>query len=62
VVTNSTVPIGIGDDVERIIRETNKADIVVASNPQFQREEPAIRDSSCPTASSSAPPTSAAAR
>jgi len=62
VVTNSTVPIGIGDDVERIIRETNKADIVVASNPQFQREGPAIRDSSCPTASSSAPPTSAAAR
>ncbi|CUT11349.1 hypothetical protein BF49_2429 [Bradyrhizobium sp.] len=35
-VTNSTVPVGIGDDVERIIRETNKADIVVASNPQCQ--------------------------
>jgi len=36
VVTNSTVPVGIGDDVERIIREANKADIVVASNPQCQ--------------------------
>jgi len=36
VVTNSTVPVGIVDDVERIIREANKADIVVASNPQCQ--------------------------
>jgi hypothetical protein len=38
VVTNSTVPVGIGDEVERIIRETNKANIVVAFNPEFQRE------------------------
>jgi UDPglucose 6-dehydrogenase len=44
VVTNSTVPVGIGDDVERIIRETTKADTVVASNLQFQREGAAIRD------------------
>ena len=62
VVTNSTVPVGIGDEVERIIRETNKANIVVAFNPEFQREGAAIRDFKFPAASSSAPPTSAAAR
>src|SRR2546422_5396537 len=38
VVTKSTVPVGTGDEVERIIRETNpKADVVVASNPEFLR-------------------------
>jgi UDPglucose 6-dehydrogenase len=45
VITKSTVPIGTGDDVERIIRETNpKADVAVASNPEFLREGAAIRD------------------
>src|SRR6201991_743816 len=45
VVTKSTVPVGTGDEVERIIRETNpQADIVVASNPEFLREGAAIRD------------------
>jgi UDPglucose 6-dehydrogenase len=45
VITKSTVPIGTGDDVERIIAETNpKADVVVASNPEFLREGAAIRD------------------
>ncbi|AWM05845.1 UDP-glucose dehydrogenase family protein [Bradyrhizobium symbiodeficiens] len=45
VVTKSTVPVGTGDEVERIIRETNpKADVVVASNPEFLREGAAIRD------------------
>ena len=45
VITKSTVPIGTGDDVERIIRETNpQADVVVASNPEFLREGAAIRD------------------
>ncbi|MGY4502590.1 UDPglucose 6-dehydrogenase [Bradyrhizobium sp. GM24.11] len=45
VVTKSTVPIGTGDEVERIIRETNPiADVVVASNPEFLREGAAIRD------------------
>jgi UDPglucose 6-dehydrogenase len=45
VVTKSTVPVGTGDDVERIIAETNpKADVVVASNPEFLREGAAIRD------------------
>jgi len=45
VITKSTVPIGTGDDVERIIREVNpRADVVVASNPEFLREGAAIRD------------------
>ena len=45
VITKSTVPVGTGDDVERIIRETNpRADVVVASNPEFLREGAAIRD------------------
>jgi UDPglucose 6-dehydrogenase len=39
------VPVGTGDEVERIVRETNpSADIVVASNPEFLREGAAIRD------------------
>jgi UDPglucose 6-dehydrogenase len=45
VVTKSTVPVGTGDEVERIIRETNPAaDVLVASNPEFLREGAAIRD------------------
>jgi UDPglucose 6-dehydrogenase len=45
VVTKSTVPVGTGDEVERLIRETNpSADVVVASNPEFLREGAAIRD------------------
>jgi UDPglucose 6-dehydrogenase len=45
VVTKSTVPVGTGDEVERIIRETNpKADVAVASNPEFLREGAAIAD------------------
>lgn len=45
VVTKSTVPVGTGDDVERIIREANPlADVAVASNPEFLREGAAIRD------------------
>ena len=45
VVTKSTVPVGTGDDVERIVRETNPAaQVAVASNPEFLREGAAIRD------------------
>jgi UDPglucose 6-dehydrogenase len=45
VITKSTVPVGTGDDVERIITEINpKADVIVASNPEFLREGAAIRD------------------
>ena len=45
VITKSTVPVGTGDEVERLIREVNPdADIAVASNPEFLREGAAIRD------------------
>ncbi|WP_333822606.1 UDP-glucose dehydrogenase family protein [Pinisolibacter sp.] len=45
VVTKSTVPVGTGDDVERIIRETApQADVAVVSNPEFLREGAAISD------------------
>ncbi len=45
VVTKSTVPVGTGDEVERIIRETNPAaEIAVVSNPEFLREGAAIND------------------
>ena len=45
VTTKSTVPVGTGDEVERIIRETNpEADVAVVSNPEFLREGAAIGD------------------
>ncbi|HEY5794020.1 MAG TPA: UDP-glucose/GDP-mannose dehydrogenase family protein [Bosea sp. (in: a-proteobacteria)] len=45
VVTKSTVPVGTGDEVERIIREVRPdADFAVASNPEFLREGAAISD------------------
>ena len=45
VVTKSTVPVGTGDEVERIIREARPdADVVVVSNPEFLREGAAIHD------------------
>ena len=44
-VTKSTVPVGTGDTIEHIIAEhAPKADIAVASNPEFLREGAAIRD------------------
>lgn len=45
VVTKSTVPVGTGDEVARIIAQTNPAaDVVVVSNPEFLREGAAIED------------------
>ena len=45
VVTKSTVPVGTGREVERIIRKTQPtAEFDVASNPEFLREGAAIED------------------
>lgn len=45
IVTKSTVPVGTGDEVERLIRLANpKAEFGVASNPEFLREGAAIGD------------------
>jgi UDPglucose 6-dehydrogenase len=45
IVTKSTVPVGTGSEVERIIRQTRgDADFDVVSNPEFLREGSAIED------------------
>ena len=45
IITKSTVPVGTGDEVERIIAERRPdAQFAVASNPEFLREGAAIAD------------------
>jgi UDPglucose 6-dehydrogenase len=45
IVTKSTVPVGTGDEVERIMRTKRpSADFAVVSNPEFLREGAAISD------------------
>ena len=45
IVTKSTVPVGTGDEVARIVAEANpKAQVSVVSNPEFLREGAAIAD------------------
>jgi UDPglucose 6-dehydrogenase len=49
VITKSTVPVGTGDEVERIVREVRPdADFAVVANPEFLREGAAIRDFKLP--------------
>ena len=45
IITKSTVPVGTGDEVERIVMQVNpSAEIAVVSNPEFLREGAAVRD------------------
>ena len=45
VITKSTVPVGTGDEVEKIIAKTHSMDkFAVVSNPEFLREGAAIND------------------
>jgi UDPglucose 6-dehydrogenase len=45
VVTKSTVPVGTGDEIARVLRELRPdTEIAVASNPEFMREGAAVYD------------------
>ena len=49
IVVKSTVPVGAGDEVERIISERTSRDLfAVVSNPEFLREGAAIEDFKAP--------------
>ncbi len=43
-ITKSTVPVGTGDKIEKILKKFRKKNIEVISNPEFLREGEAIRD------------------
>jgi UDPglucose 6-dehydrogenase len=43
-VTKSTVPVGTGERLTRLVRELTRVDFEVASNPEFLKEGAAIKD------------------
>jgi len=43
-ITKSTVPVGTGDQIEKIFKKKNKSNFDIVSNPEFLREGEAIRD------------------
>nr|WP_271628206.1 UDP-glucose/GDP-mannose dehydrogenase family protein [Candidatus Pelagibacter bacterium] len=44
IVTKSTVPVGTGNEIEKIIKNKKKKSFKIISNPEFLREGEAIRD------------------